>query len=55
MDVFFRPGSVAFIGASQRNIARFVVINLLSGFDGGIYPVNRNYKEIEGIPCFPSV
>ncbi|MGO9572230.1 MAG: acetate--CoA ligase family protein [Desulfomonilaceae bacterium] len=55
MDIFFRPNSVAIIGASKRNIGRFVVANLLSGFKGGIYPVNRNYKEIEGIPCFPSV
>lgn len=55
MDVFFRPGSVAIIGASKRNIGSFVVANLLSGFKGGIYPVNRNYKEIEGIPCFPSL
>ena len=55
MDEFFRPSSVAIVGASKRNIGRFVVINLLSGFEGGIYPVNRNYEEIEGIPCFPSV
>ncbi len=55
MDVFFRPNSVAVVGASKRNIGSFVVGNLLSGFKGEIYPVNRNYKEIEGIPCFSSV
>ena len=55
MDTFFHPGSVAVIGASNRNIGNFVVGNLLLGFRGGIYPVNPNYKEIEGLACFPSI
>ena len=55
MDTFFHPGSVAVIGASNRGIGNFVVGNLLLGFRGGIYPVNPNYKEIEGLACFPSI
>ncbi len=55
MDIFFNPGSVTVIGASKRNIGNFVIKNLLAGFNGPIYPVNHNYKEIEGLPCFPSV
>jgi acetyltransferase len=55
MDTFFHPGSVAVIGASNRGIGNFVVGNLLLGFRGGIYPVNPNYKEIEGVACFPSL
>ena len=55
MDTFFHPGSVAVIGASNRNIGNFVVGNLLLGFRGGTYPVNPNYKEIEGLACFPSI
>jgi acyl-CoA synthetase (NDP forming) len=55
MDTFFHPGSIAVIGASNRNIGNYVVGNLLLGFGGGIYPVNPNYKEIEGLPCFPSL
>jgi acetyltransferase len=53
MDTFFNPGSIAVIGASNRNIGNFVIANLLLGFSGGVYPVNPNYKEIEGLPCFP--
>jgi acyl-CoA synthetase (NDP forming) len=55
MDTFFNPGSIAVIGASNRNIGNFVIGNLLLGFSGGVYPVNPNYKEIEGLPCFPSI
>ncbi len=55
MDTFFNPGSIAVIGASKRNIGNYVVGNLRLGFRGGIYPVNPNYKEIEGLPCFSSL
>ncbi len=55
MDVFFNPGSIAFVGATKRNIGYFVVKNLLAGFKGPIYLVNPNYKEIEGLTCFPSL
>jgi acetyltransferase len=55
MELFFNPGSVAVIGASKRNIGNFVVKNLLAGFKGPICPVNPHYKEIEGVPCFPSL
>jgi acyl-CoA synthetase (NDP forming) len=55
MDLFFNPGSVAVVGASKRNINNFVVKNLLAGFAGPVYPVNPNYREIEDLPCFPSL
>jgi len=55
MNAFFHPGSIAVVGASNRNIGNFVVGNLLIGFKGAIYPVNRSYQEIEGLPCFPSL
>ncbi len=55
MDVFFHPNSIAVVGASNRNIGNFVVGNLLVGFKGEIYPVNRSYQEIEGLRCFPSL
>jgi acyl-CoA synthetase (NDP forming) len=55
MDGFFNPGSIAFVGATERNIGYFVIKNLLAGFKGQIYLVNPNYKEIEGLTCFPSL
>jgi acetyltransferase len=55
MNVFFQPNSIAVVGASNRNIGNFVVGNLLVGFKGEIYPVNRSYQEIEGLRCFPSL
>ncbi|MFP4257176.1 MAG: acetate--CoA ligase family protein [Desulfosalsimonas sp.] len=55
MDKFFKPGSVAVVGASEKNLGGSVVKNLLSGFDGGIYPVNPNYTQLQGVDCYPSV
>ncbi len=55
MDFFFNPGSVAVIGASTRGIGQFVILNLLAGFKGHIYPVNPNYTQIEELPCFASI
>jgi acyl-CoA synthetase (NDP forming) len=55
MQQFFNPRSVAVVGASRKNLGNFVVKNLVSGFKGGIYPVNSNYETIEGLPCFASV
>jgi len=57
MKTFFRPDSIAVIGASDRkgSLGRQLITNLLYGYDGAIYPVNANYEEIEGIRCFPSV
>jgi acyl-CoA synthetase (NDP forming) len=55
MDIFFNPSSIAVIGASNRKGGYQMVKNLLYGYNGAIYPVNPNYTEIQGIPCFPSL
>ena len=58
LDVFFKPESVAVIGASEKDhtIGRALVDNLRrEGFPGNIYPVNRKYTEILGLPAFPVV
>jgi acetyltransferase len=57
MKIFFRPGSIAVIGASERknSLGEQIITNLLYGFQEKIYPVNPNYSSIRGIPCFPSV
>jgi len=55
MKTFFNPASIAVVGASIRGIGHQIIKNLLYGYQGKIYPVNPNYMEIEGIPCFSSL
>jgi acetyltransferase len=57
MKQFFSPESIAVIGASPRegSLGRQIVVNLLYGFTGRIYPVNPGYTEIQGLPCFARV
>ena len=55
MKTFFNPTSIAVAGASIRGIGHQLIKNLLYGFQGKIYPVNPNYSDIEGIPCFSSI
>jgi len=52
------PRSVALVGASPK--AGTVGLGMIKGILGGgykgrIYPVNPNYKEIEGLACYPSL
>ncbi len=57
-DMFFRPGSVAVIGAtpSSGKIGNIIIENLFSqGYKGKVYFVNPNYSEILGMPCYPTV
>jgi acetyltransferase len=58
LDVFFKPESVAVIGASEKEqtIGQALVRNLLKDeFPGTIYPVNRKYQEIQGLRAYPIV
>jgi acetyltransferase len=58
LDLFFKPESVAVLGASEKDktIGQALVHNLLrDGFPGRIYPVNRKYQEIQGLPAYPLV
>ncbi|MDD5170488.1 MAG: CoA-binding protein [Syntrophales bacterium] len=58
LDEIFHPRSVAVVGVSERNLATFAAFALLSLIDSGfpnIYPVNPKYKEIFGLPCYPSI
>ncbi len=57
-DRFFNPKSVAVIGATPTSgkIGNMIIENLFSeGYKGKVYFVNPNYKEILGMPCYPSV
>jgi acetate---CoA ligase (ADP-forming) len=58
LDGLFRPRSIAVVGASTRPgaIGLRVIRNLRRmGFDGDIFPVNPRYREVEGLPCMPSI
>ncbi len=58
LDPFFKPESVAVIGASEKEktIGEALVRNLLrDGFPGRIYAVNRKYQEIQGLRAYPLV
>ena len=52
------PRSVVLVGASPKvdSVGNGMIRGLRGGgFTGRIYAINPNYKEIEGIPCFPSL
>ncbi len=58
LDKFFKPESIAIVGASSKenSIGRILIENLQKdGFPGGIYPINPKYGEILGIQAFPSI
>lgn len=51
------PQSVAVIGATENpGYGQRLMSNLLkTKFPGKLYPVNPNYKEVFGVPCYPSI
>ena len=57
LDCFFNPKSVAIIGASsnENKGGYHILKNVMAGFRGKIYPVNKSYTEILGLPCYPDV
>ena len=55
---WLRPHSIAIVGASRKagSVGAALLGNLRNGgFHGDIYPVNPGAKEIDGLPCHPSV
>ncbi len=57
MDAFFNPSGIALVGASAREgrSGYRILRNLVTGFEGAIYPVNPRSSEIGGLRCYPSV
>lgn len=58
MDKFFKPESVAVVGASARegSVGNILVDNLKEGgFSGHIFPINPKAADILGIKAFPSL
>jgi acyl-CoA synthetase (NDP forming) len=54
----FAPRSVAVIGASRRpgTVGRSVLDNIRTGgYQGPLYAVNPNARQVAGVPCFPDV
>jgi acetate---CoA ligase (ADP-forming) len=57
LDCFFNPQSLAVIGASSNESkgGYHILKNVMAGYRGKIYPVNKSYSEILGLPCYPDV
>ncbi len=55
LDPFFRPASIALIGAAHTEIKLGgVVLKNLLKFKGRVYPVNPKYSELMGVRAYPS-
>jgi acetyl coenzyme A synthetase (ADP forming)-like protein len=58
LDAFFRPRSIAVIGASRTpgTVGYEIVDNLLAdGFTGAVYPVNPNATAVHSVPAYGSI
>ncbi|MBN1566171.1 MAG: acetate--CoA ligase family protein [Anaerolineae bacterium] len=58
LEAFFKPNSVAIVGASTApgKLGYTVLANVIeSGFRGNIYPINPKAKQIYGHKAYPSV
>ncbi len=58
LDYFFKPKSVAIIGASRdpKKIGHVIFRNFVEGkFSVKIYPINPNAEELFGHKCYPSI
>lgn len=58
LDRVLRPSSIAVVGASPDG-TKFggKLMNLLGriGYQGKVLPINPNYNDLNGIPCYPSI
>ncbi len=52
-----RARSVAIVGASPKGQWPAIIFKNLKmgGFPGKVYPVNPNYPELWGVPCYPNL
>ena len=57
LQALLRPRSVAVVGASPKGSTGGRILGnvLASGYQGAVYPVNPNYTEVRGRPCFSSI
>ena len=58
LDMFFKPRSIAIIGASPHplSIANRILTNLQEyGFKGPIYPVHPRHAAVKELPAFKTI
>jgi acetyltransferase len=58
LDAFFKPASVAVVGASATpaSVGSILIRNLLENpFGGVVYPVNPRRHAVHGVLCYPSL
>ncbi|MDQ1280706.1 MAG: hypothetical protein QG670_1969 [Thermoproteota archaeon] len=58
LEAFFKPSSIAVIGASREpgKVGHEILKNVLaSGYKGHVYPINPKANEIIGITCYPTL
>lgn len=57
LEQLFNPRSIAVVGASPKpgSFGGAVLRNLATHYRGTVYAVNPAYREVAGVPCFPSL
>ncbi len=58
LSPFFEPENLAVIGSLREDwLGGYVVVKSLlkAGYAGDVFPVNAAYKEVLGLPAYPSV
>ncbi|ABU81569.1 CoA-binding protein [Ignicoccus hospitalis] len=57
MDFLFKPSSVAVVGATPKvpKPGYVILSNMKRSYKGKLYAVNPKYKEVLGVPCYPSL
>lgn len=57
LKALFYPRNIAVIGVSHNKVSgiKYVKAHEVSGFPGGVYPINPKYPEIDGRKIYPSL
>ena len=58
LDAMFKPRSIALVGSSNdltKLSGRPLRFLKQYGYPGKIYPINPNYREVAGLPCYPDL
>ncbi|AAK42002.1 Conserved hypothetical protein [Saccharolobus solfataricus P2] len=57
LNYLFKPRSIAVVGASRHKekVGNVIFRNLLSTFQGKLYPINTKAEDVEGVKAYKSV